>query len=325
MQRMAPYQQDFLRFLSNNPFRKEPVALYEPVDYIMQLGGKRLRPAVLLAACHLFTEDYHKALPAAMAVEVFHNFSLVHDDIMDAAPLRRGKATVHQKWNVNTGILSGDVMLIEAYRYLQKVDNDSLLPELLAIFNQTAIEVCEGQQYDIDFETRSDVRIEEYLKMIELKTAVLFAGALKMGALIGGASSADADRLYDFGRYLGVAFQLQDDLLDTFGDPEKFGKKVGGDIALNKKTFLYLKALEVADPQGRATLRDWYADRDMDEEEKIAGVRKLFEALGIPAHTRRLIDEYQDSAFHHLRSVAIPEERKSALVDLADLLGGREQ
>lgn len=316
--------EQFKRYLDERTFSKEPAGLYEPVNYIMSLGGKRVRPVLLLMGCELFSEHIARALPAALAVETFHNFSLMHDDIMDEAPLRRGKPTAHVRFGTNQGILSGDLMLIYTYEYLLELEDESLVKQLLRTFNDTAVKVCEGQQWDMAFETRDDVSIEEYLLMIEYKTAVLLASALEMGALIGGAAPAEARKLYEFGRHLGIAFQLLDDLLDTFGDPEKFGKKVGGDIAQNKKTYLYLRALELSDPQQRATLRDWYTDTDMDEAEKIAGVRKLFEELDIPAHTRRLIEDYQQSAFHHLQKLEAPAARKAPIIELAHLLAGRE-
>ena len=222
-----------------------PAKLYEPISYILSLGGKRMRPALLLMACELFGGDVNKAISPALAIEVFHNFTLMHDDIMDNAPLRRGKTTVHERWNKNVAILSGDVMLIEGYKLMMQVE-DRLLRPILDIFNTTAVGVCEGQQLDMEFETRDVVDINEYINMIRLKTAVVLGGALKIGALIGGAPAKDADLLSQFGVQLGVAFQLQDDILDVYGDPEKFGKQVGGDIISNKKTFLLIKALELA-------------------------------------------------------------------------------
>jgi len=254
MQSSSQLQSLFNEFLQKNEFDQQPEGLYDPINYILKIGGKRVRPVLLLLGCNLFDEDVDKALSAAFSIEVFHNFTLLHDDIMDEAPLRRGKPTVHSKYGQNTGILSGDVMLVYAYKYLTQYASHSNFAEILKTFNQVAIGVCEGQQHDMDFETRDDVTINEYLKMIEQKTAVLIAGGLKMGALIGNASIENADCLYEFGRNIGIAFQLQDDILDTFGDPEKFGKKVGGDIVQNKKTFLVLKTLELADEQNRDQL-----------------------------------------------------------------------
>jgi geranylgeranyl diphosphate synthase type II len=237
MHAISEYQQEFLSYLDNQNRTREPKNLYEPIDYILRLGGKRMRPVLTLMATEVFDVDFRKALPAATAVEVFHNFSLVHDDIMDDAPLRRGKETVHEKWNLNTGILSGDAMLILAYQYFESYE-PTIFRDLAKLFSKTAIEVCEGQQYDVDFETRDDVTISEYIKMIEYKTAVLVGAAMKMGAIIAETSEEHANLIYDFGLNLGIAFQLQDDYLDCFGNPETFGKQVGGDIIENKKTYL---------------------------------------------------------------------------------------
>src|SRR3569833_2778488 len=240
-----------------------PAQLYEPITYILSMGGKRMRPALLLMACDLFGGDVEKALPPALAIEVFHNFTLMHDDIMDNAPLRRGKTTVHERWNQNAAILSGDVMLIEGYKLMMQVDNH-ILRDVLNIFNETAVGVCEGQQLDMEFETREVVGIDEYIEMIRLKTAVVLGGALKIGALIGGASADDAALLSAFGVQLGVAFQLQDDILDVYGNPEKFGKQVGGDIISNKKTYLLIKAKELANSQQKEELNNWLDLKQFD-------------------------------------------------------------
>ena len=242
MQGISYYQNIVTTHFKSLAFKSEPKNLYEPIRYILSLGGKRLRPVLTLMSAEVFDVDCKKALAAATAVEVFHNFSLIHDDIMDDAPLRRGNETVHQKWNINTGILSGDAMLILAYQYFEEYE-PSIFRELAKLFSKTALEVCEGQQYDVDFETRDDVTISEYLKMIEYKTAVLVGAAMKMGAIVAGTSEENANSIYDFGLNLGIAFQLQDDYLDAFGNPETFGKQVGGDIIENKKTYLYLKAV----------------------------------------------------------------------------------
>ena len=242
------YRNEFVSYLEKKTITKEPKNLYSPITYILGLGGKRLRPILTLMTTEIFGMDYSKALDAALAIEVFHNFSLVHDDIMDDAPLRRGKKTVHEKWNVNTGILSGDAMLINAYQLFENYEGDTFR-NLAQLFSKTAIEVCEGQQYDIDFETRDDVTISDYLKMIEYKTAVLVAAAMKMGAIIANAPLKEQNHIFEFGRNLGIAFQLQDDYLDAFGDPKTFGKQIGGDIIENKKTFLYLKSFEMGTPE----------------------------------------------------------------------------
>jgi len=324
MQDVVELQSLFKKYLDENQFYQKPTGLYEPINYILSLGGKRIRPVLLLMGCNLFNDNIAQALPASMAIEIFHNFSLLHDDIMDEAPLRRGKPTVHIKYNQNTGILSGDVMLVYAYEYLLKTNNKDCLDEVIKTFNKAAIEVCEGQQYDVDFETQGNVKIEEYLKMIELKTSVLLAAAMKIGALIAGASLEDANHLYEFGKNMGIAFQLQDDYLDTFGDPEKFGKKVGGDIAKNKKTFLILKALEVATPAMRNRLLKLVNDQTKVEEAKITAVTEALHELDIPALTKAKKNEYQTLAFDHLNALQIEESRKAPLIELANMLLDRE-
>ena len=311
-------------FARQNPFPAVPQALYTPCDYILALGGKRLRPAALLLAYQLFRGEVEAALPAAWAVELFHNFSLMHDDIMDAAPLRRGQPTVHTKWNTTTGILSGDVMLIFAYRHLATVEPAAAAVALIKTFNRVATEVCEGQQMDVDFETRSDVTIAEYLRMIELKTAVLLGGALEMGALCAQAPLADARHLYEFGRLAGIAFQLQDDLLDTYGDPEKFGKQVGGDILQNKKTFLVLKTLEIGSVTDRQQLDQWLQTGAENPLEKVGAVRALFDRNDIPALVAAEKQRFQDEAFRHLEAVQVPEPRKAALREMVDDLFVRD-
>lgn len=301
------------RYAAENPFPVSPRELYEPCDYILALGGKRLRPALLLMGFELFSDDFAKALPAAWAVELFHNFTLMHDDIMDAAPLRRGKPTVHTKWNTTTGILSGDVMLIRAYRQLAKTGDPGVVLELVNTFNRVATEVCEGQQMDVNFETRSDVSISEYIRMIELKTAVLLGGALEMGALCARASKSDAEHLYQFGRLAGIAFQIQDDLLDTYGDPAKFGKQVGGDILQNKKTLLVLKTLEIAPEADCLELQRHMQTDAGDPQEKIAAVRAIFDRNQIPALIATDQQRFQDQAFEHLAAVTAPAGRKEIL------------
>src|SRR6187402_1620075 len=271
MHAIHQYQEFFITYLENQKINKEPKNLYEPIDYILSLGGKRMRPVLTLMTSEIFGTDYKEALPAAMAVEVFHNFSLVHDDIMDDAPLRRGHETVHEKWNINTGILSGDAMLILAYQYFEKYE-PIIFRDLAKLFSKTALEVCEGQQWDVDFETRKDVTIPEYLKMIQYKTAVLVAAAMKMGAIIAKTSEQEANLIYDFGLHLGLAFQLQDDYLDAFGDPETFGKQVGGDIIENKKTYLYLKAMEFAKAVEKAQLLHLFSIQPSDNTDKINSV-----------------------------------------------------
>ena len=304
-------------------FPNEPAQLYEPITYIMGLGGKRMRPALLLMACDLFNGDVEAAIPPALAIEVFHNFTLMHDDIMDNAPLRRGKATVHSKWNQNVGILSGDVMLVEAYKLIMRVP-ENLLATTLSVFNQTAVGVCEGQQFDMDFETRTNVTIEEYLNMIRLKTAVLLGGALKIGALLGGAKNGDADNLYSFGENLGIAFQLQDDILDVYGDPDKFGKQVGGDIISNKKTFLLLKATELADMTIQEELNHWLQLSEFDSVEKVSVITRIYNQLGIRTQAEIKMQEFADKAFSALEKIDTPEANKAYLRSFADGLLVRE-
>jgi len=316
-------QELFLKYLKNELFDQSPKELYEPVNYILQLGGKRLRPVLLLMGANLFSEKVDHALPAALSIEIFHNFSLVHDDIMDEAPLRRGKPTVHIKYGQNAGILSGDVMLILTYQYLNQLPDPKQLPTILGIFNQLAIEVCEGQQYDMNFETQDFVEINAYLKMIELKTAVLIAGGLKMGALIGGAKIEDANELYEFGRNIGIAFQLQDDILDTFGDPKKFGKKVGGDITQNKKTILLLKSIEQAKDQDQVDLKEALALSN-NSAQKIEKVTAIYNKLKVKEQANELMESYLEKAFIHLDRVKVENSRKLFLKNLANQLMMRE-
>lgn len=324
--RSLPQLLDLIQDYSvQNPFPAAPAELYEPCAYILTLGGKRIRPALLLMGYELFQDDVEMALPAAWAVELFHNFSLMHDDIMDAAPLRRGKPTVHTRWNNTTAILSGDVMLIYAYRSLAQVGVPSVTPALLETFNRVATEVCEGQQMDINFETRDQVSIPQYQRMIELKTAVLLGAALEMGAICAKADPADVHHLYEFGRMAGIAFQIQDDMLDTFGDPEKFGKQVGGDILQNKKTLLVLKTFEMADPADRSALEQWMKTGAENPEEKVAAVRAIFERNDIPALIEAEKQRFQQEAFNHLASVKVPEGRKAILRGTLENLLGRDR
>ena len=306
------YQKEFLSYLESKKWIQEPKNLYEPIDYILQLGGKRIRPVLTLMASDIFSDDYKKALPAALAVEVFHNFTLVHDDIMDDAPLRRGKATVHEKWGVNTGILSGDAMLILAYQYFENYE-PIVFQKLAKLFGKTALEVCDGQQLDVDFETRNDVTIPEYINMIRLKTSVL--AALKMGAIVAETNDENANLIYDFGLNLGLAFQLQDDYLDTFGDPETFGKQVGGDIIENKKTYLYLKALEISNEEDKGKLEYFYRNKLNENSVKIAEVRRIFELNDIPLLIKEEIENYTEKAFNTLSKMSIKDADKQGLKD----------
>lgn len=324
MKTIAAYQASFAAYLAENRFDKEPANLYEPVNYIMDLGGKRIRPVLVLLANRLFQDDYAPALPAALAVEIFHNFSLVHDDIMDEAPVRRGKATIHEKFGLPAGILSGDVMLIYAYQYLSRSRPESAIPKLLEVFNETAIEVCEGQQMDMDFEQDQDCNLNLYLKMIEGKTAALIGGSLELGAIVAGAGETDLFHLRSFGRKLGIAFQLQDDFLDTFGDPEKFGKKPGGDILRNKKTFLVLKARELANASQLAVLDQWMDGTAHDESMKIKAIMDVFEELQIREHTREAMTRFHTEAMEHLDAIAVDADRKTGLVELSEMLFNRD-
>jgi geranylgeranyl diphosphate synthase, type II len=323
MQSTADYHKHFLAYFSQQSLLRQPKNLYEPIDYILGLGGKRIRPILTLMATDVFGSNYQKALPAAMAVEVFHNFSLVHDDIMDDAPLRRGKETVHEKWDLNTGILSGDAMLILAYQYFENYE-PAIFKTLAKLFSKTALEVCEGQQYDVDFENRDDVTIPEYLKMIEYKTAVLVAAALKMGAIVAETSDENANLIYEFGLNLGIAFQLQDDYLDCFGNPETFGKQVGGDIIENKKTLLYIKAVEFSSKEDREELLHLYSIQPNDNSEKIESVKEIFIKSGASNATQKEIEEYTLKAFEKLNQLQISDEKKMVLQKFGAMLMKRK-
>ena len=316
----------FITELRDSFSDREPRGLYDPIDYILDLGGKRIRPIVALLAARMFGDDENgkQGMPVALAVEVFHNFTLLHDDIMDDSPLRRGKQTVHEKWDVNTGILSGDLMLIQAYQHLSNCPNTAALPLLMQTFNRVATGVCEGQQYDVDFESRNDVTIAEYLKMIELKTAVLLGGALEMGALAAGANQEDADHLYAFGRLTGLAFQLQDDLLDIYGESASTGKLKGNDIIRNKKTFLFLKAVELLGPEGRQELNRWFAESPANPAEKVLRVTELMTSVSIPEAVASLRDQFQAEAYAHLEAASGDAVVKAVLRDLAEGLLQRE-
>jgi len=319
MHAINEYRTKFIDYLEARVKTKEPRNLYEPITYILGLGGKRLRPVLTLMATEIFGCDYKKALDAALAIEVFHNFSLVHDDIMDAAPLRRGKSTVHEKWDVNTGILSGDAMLITAYQLFENYEC-ATFRNLAKLFSKTALQVCEGQQYDIDFEDRDDVTLPEYLKMIEYKTAVLVAAALEMGGIIAEASKEEQQNIYDFGLNLGIAFQLQDDYLDAFGDPKTFGKQVGGDIIENKKTFLYLNVLENGTSEQKKELLDMYSIQPQNPSDKIATIKEIFEESGSAKQTKLAIADYTNRAFTILEKLDISAEKKTLLQNFGENL-----
>lgn len=314
---ISQLSQLFEEYVQQQQFQRKPVQLYEPVEYILNLKGKRLRPLLVLMAAELFGKDVRLCLPQAFAIELFHNFSLIHDDIMDQAPIRRGKETVHKKFNQNTAILSGDVMLVWAYEYLA-MNQTEKLPQLLRLFNQTAMEVCEGQQIDLLFEDTMP-NIEEYIEMITLKTAVLLGAALQMGAILAGADNQDTKHIYEFGRKTGIAFQLLDDILDTFGTTENFGKKIGGDIIQNKKTILLLNALKMANADQREALNTWLQTRDKDEE-KIKAVTQLIKETGAEEESRRMMQKFHHEALQHLDTINTHTGNKQELLKFSELL-----
>lgn len=300
-------------------FGQSPRELYEPITYTLSMGGKRLRPALVLLGCYLYDEDIRKAIKPAIGIEVFHNFTLLHDDIMDNAPLRRGMPTVHEKWNPNIAILSGDTMFVKSYELMMECP-DNVLRDCLKLFCETAVKVCEGQQQDMNFETEENVTVPKYLKMIENKTAVLLAASLKIGALIGNASKEDADNLYEFGRNIGIAFQLQDDILDVYGNKETFGKQVGGDIIANKKTFLLLKALSIAHKYMKEELDNWIFAKDFNKEEKVTAVTDIYNFLNIKSLSETEMNKYYDKAFTHLDKINVPADYKKLLVGFTEQL-----
>ncbi len=303
----------------------EPHNLYDPIAYTLEAGGKRIRPTLVLMACRLFGGDVEKALMPATAIEVFHNFTLLHDDVMDNADTRRKRMTVHKKWDVNTAILSGDAMMIKAYQFLENVPADKL-PAALSLFSRTAIEVCEGQQYDVDFERRDDVTIEEYYRMIRLKTAVLLAGSLKLGAILADAPADDADALYDFGIAIGIAFQLRDDYLDVYGDERTFGKKIGGDILCGKRTFLLINALKNGSVSQRQTIGQLLKNGGIPAEEKIAAVTAIYDSLDMPKVCADAMEEYYSRAMQALSRITDKDDaEKAPFVEFARSLMGRTE
>lgn len=315
-------KEKFDGFLAGHNFGTEPHTLYDPVRYIMSLGGKRIRPLLCMASYNLFKTDVEKSLPAALSLEVFHNFSLVHDDLMDDADIRRSQPSVHIKYDTNTAILSGDVMLIQSFRLLEAYPERFL--QLVQLFSKTAAEVCDGQRMDMDFEKLLQPSIDEYIEMIKLKTSVLIACALKMGAIVADADEKDAFHLYEFGKNMGIAFQIQDDLLDTFGDANQVGKKIGGDILQKKKTYLYLKSLELLSDLEAETLRQLYAHEEItDEAAHIAKVKALFKTAHVNVHAEELKLVYQQLAFSHLDALTIEDKRKKVLNLFANQLLNR--
>ena len=321
MHNFLELQEKFDEFFHQKHFPEQPASLYEPLNYFLKLGGKRVRPVMCLMGNELFEEINPDAYPMAVAVELFHNFTLIHDDIMDKAPLRRGMSTVHAKYGEPTALLGGDVMLVVAYEYLKRIDG-RYLKKILSLFNQTAMEVCEGQQLDMDFEKKEMVDMHEYIHMISLKTSVLLAASLRMGAILGGAGEGNQQHIYQFGKKLGIAFQVQDDYLDAFGDPEKFGKQVGGDIMSNKKTFLLIHALETADKEGKKELTSLM---ESDRPDKVEKVLAFFRQCGIDAWARELKEKYIREAIGHLDEIAVTSVRKKPLTDLMHYLVQRDK
>ena len=303
-------------FMKQMPYARPPKGLYEPIAYELSLGGKRVRPVLMLMAYNLYKEDVDTILSQAVGLETYHNHTLLHDDVMDQADMRRGKPTVHNVWNENTAILSGDAMLILAYRLMADCDKEKLA-DVLHTFTETTMEICEGQQWDMEFETRMDVKVEEYIEMIRLKTSVLLAAALKIGACLAGAPAEDAQKLYEFGVKVGLAFQLQDDWLDVYGDPKVFGKNIGGDILCNKKTYMLITALEQADARQREELEKWLAANSYEPAEKIAAVTALYDEIGVGQMCQAKAEALHAEGFAVLDSIALPEERKQVLREYA--------
>ena len=310
-------------YLEQMPYMRPPKGLYEPIAYELSLGGKRIRPVLMLMAYNIYKEDVERILPQAAGLETYHNHTLLHDDVMDKADMRRNKPTVHNVWNDNTAILSGDAMLILAYRLMAE-GLTNRLAEVMHIFTETTMEICEGQQWDMEFEIRMDVKVDEYIEMIRLKTSVLLAAALKIGACLAGAPAEEAQKLYDFGVKMGLAFQLQDDWLDVYGDPKVFGKNIGGDILCNKKTYMLITALEQADEDQRKELERWLTATDFIPAEKISAVTALYNNIGVGKRCEEMVEAYYSDGLAVLDSIALPEERKQALKDFACSLMNRK-
>lgn len=310
-------------YLAHIAYDRKPESLYEPIKYVLSLGGKRIRPSLLLLAYNLYKDDPEKVLPVACALETYHNYTLLHDDLMDNANLRRGHMTVHKRWDANTAILSGDSMLVLAFNQMLQCER-SKMADILSLFTVTALEIGEGQQYDMDFESRNDVTENEYIEMIRLKTSVLLACATKMGAILAGASSSDTNRLYAFGEKLGLAFQLQDDFLDVYGDTKVFGKAIGGDILSNKKTYMLINALALANEQQRNTLQNWLLMTNPDPQEKIAAVTEIYNEIGINQLATEKIKFYFSECLKELDAVAVPDDRKAELLAYTKELMKRE-
>ena len=310
--------------LEQLPYDRKPASLYEPIKYVLSLGGKRVRPVLMLMGYNLWKDDPERIMMQAIGLETYHNFTLLHDDLMDNADMRRGHETVHKKWNANQAILSGDTMLLQAFERIEACEVDKV-KEVFATFMQTTYEIGEGQQLDVEFETRNDVTEDEYIEMIRLKTSVLLACALKIGAILAGASKEDADSLYKFGEQLGLAFQLQDDLLDVYGDPKVFGKAIGGDITSNKKTYMLINAVNRANPEQRRELEQWIGARDFDRQEKVAAVTALYDQIGIRQLCEQKINFYFDECRKYLAKVNVGDERKQMLLDYTDEMMKRKK
>lgn len=304
-------------YLDNLPYERKPAGLYDPIKYVLSIGGKRIRPTLMLLAYNLYKEDPERILSSAVALETYHNYTLLHDDLMDNASMRRGQPTVHKKWDANTAILSGDSMLVLAYERMAKCPVEKLKP-VLDLFTETALEIGEGQQYDMDFETRNDVREEEYIEMIRLKTSVLLACATKMGAILANAPQEDADNLYKFGEQMGLAFQLQDDYLDVYGDPEVFGKAIGGDILCNKKTYMLINAFNLANDEQRKRLQQWVNAENPDPRQKIEAVTQIYNEIGISQLAEQKIKHYFNESRKYLEAINLPKERKLELEAYTD-------
>ena len=310
-------------FIEQLPYDRQPQSLYEPVKYVLSIGGKRVRPVLMLLAYNLYKEDPERILMPACALETYHNYTLLHDDLMDNADVRRGLPTVHRKWDANTAILSGDSMLVLAYHRMLQCDADKQ-PEVMSLFTETALEIGEGQQYDMEFENRDDVTEEEYIEMIRLKTSVLLACAMKIGGILAGASAEDADNLYKFGEQVGLAFQLQDDLLDVYGDPKVFGKAVGGDITCNKKTYMLINAFQRANSEQRAELERWVSAKDFDRQEKVAAVTEIYNQIGIRHICEEKINYYFEESKKYLAKINVADERKQTLLQYTAEMMKRE-
>lgn len=311
-------------YIDSLPYDRKPESLYEPIKYVLSLGGKRIRPMLMLMSYALYKDDVESILPQAIGLETYHNYTLLHDDLMDNADVRRGQPTVHRKWDANTAILSGDSMLVLAYQRMQQCPADKL-PAVLDVFTTTALEIGEGQQYDMEFETRDDVREEEYIEMIRLKTSVLLACAMKIGAIMAGAPLQDVDNLYRFGERMGLAFQLQDDFLDVYGDPKVFGKAIGGDITSNKKTYMLINAIAKAEGEDKENLMRWISAKNFDREEKVKAVTDIYNRLGIDKMAKAKMEEYYAEALEALEAVAVADDKKVALRDYAAKMMKREK